>query len=134
VEPSGRWPPRISARRSSPICWYGNPSGFGTGDGWHPVDRFCEDWLDLARQCGRAVDDEQADLPRPDVLDAITRTVSVAIWFGLTTGYLTVTGRYTILRKFLPCYNDGGRVGFRRCRRMTNRCLNSILARMKLSN
>jgi hypothetical protein len=55
----------------------------------------------LTRQGGLAVDDEQADLPRPDLLDAISRTVSAAIWFGLTTGYLTLTGRYTIPRKFL---------------------------------
>lgn len=76
---------------------------FVTSDGWHPVDRRCEGWLDQARQCGLAVDDEQGDLPRPDVLDAITRTVAAAIWFGLTTGYLTLTGKYTIPRKFLPC-------------------------------
>ena len=30
------------------------------------------------------------------MLDAISRTISAAIWFGLTTGYLTLTGRYTI--------------------------------------
>jgi hypothetical protein len=75
---------------------------FGTGDGWHPVDRLCEGWLEAARHCGLAVDDEQGDLARPDVLDAIGRTVSAAIWFGLTTGYLTLTGgRYGIPRKFL---------------------------------
>jgi hypothetical protein len=37
-----------------------------------------------------------ADLPRTDMLDAISHTISAAIWFGLTTGYLTLTGRYTI--------------------------------------
>jgi hypothetical protein len=42
---------------------------------------------------------------RPDVLDAITHTVSAAIWFGLTTGYLTLTGRYHI-RKYLTHYPD----------------------------
>lgn len=48
------------------------------------------------------MDDEHGD-PRPDVLLAITRTVSAAIWFGLTTGHLTLTdGRYHIPRKFLP--------------------------------
>jgi hypothetical protein len=35
------------------------------------------------------------------MLDAISHTISAAIWFGLTTGYLTLTGRYTIARKFL---------------------------------
>jgi hypothetical protein len=75
--------------------------GFVTSDSWHPVDQLCERWLDLASQCGLAVDDEQGDLPRTDMLDAISHTISAAIWFGLTTGYLTLTGRYTIARKFL---------------------------------
>ena len=75
--------------------------GFVTSDSWHPVDQLCERWLDLASQCGLAVDDEQGDLPRTDMLDTISRTISAAIWFGLTTGYLTLTGRYTIPRKFL---------------------------------
>ena len=75
---------------------------FVTSDG-HQVDQFCEDWLEQARQCGIATDDEHGDL-RPDVLDAITHTISAAIWFGLTTGYLTLTGRYHIPRKFLPHY------------------------------
>jgi hypothetical protein len=39
--------------------------GFVTSDSWHPVDQLCERWLDLASQCGLAVDDEQGDLP-PD--------------------------------------------------------------------
>jgi hypothetical protein len=47
------------------------------------------------------VNDQHGD-PRPDIRDAITRTVSAAIWFGLTSGYLTLAGRYHILRKFLP--------------------------------
>jgi hypothetical protein len=73
---------------------------FVTSDGRSQVDQLCEGWLDLARQCGLAVEDQDGDL-RPDVLDAITHTVSAAIWFGLTTGYLRLTGRYTIPRKFL---------------------------------
>jgi hypothetical protein len=75
---------------------------FAAGDGWHPVDRLCEGGLDLAPQCGLAVDDA-ANLPRPDVLDAIGHTAKAAIWFGLIAGYITLTGRYTIPRKFLPC-------------------------------
>jgi hypothetical protein len=38
--------------------------------------------------------------------DAITRTVTAAIWFGITTGYLTLTGTYRIPRKFLHHYLD----------------------------
>lgn len=72
---------------------------FTTSDGHH-VDQLCDGWLELARQSGIAVDDEHGD-PQPDVLDAISHTVSAAIWFGLTTGYLTLTGRYHIPRKFL---------------------------------
>lgn len=37
----------------------------------------------------------------PDVDDAITHTVTAAIWFGITTGYLTLTGSYHIPRKYL---------------------------------
>jgi len=66
----------------------------------YQVDQLCEDWLDLARQCGITVDDEHGEL-RPDVLDAISHTISAAIWYGLTTGYLTLTGSYHIPRKFL---------------------------------
>jgi len=75
---------------------------FVTSDGRYQVDQLCEGWLALARQCGIAVEDEHGDL-RPDVLDAITQTVSEAIWFGLTTGYVTLTGgSFAIPRKFLP--------------------------------
>jgi hypothetical protein len=73
---------------------------FVTSDGHH-VDQLCEGWLETARRCGIAVDDEHGDL-LPDVLDAISHTVSAAIWFGLTTGYLTLTGSYHIPRKLLP--------------------------------
>jgi hypothetical protein len=38
--------------------------------------------------------------------DAITRTVTAAIWFGITTGYLTLTGSYRIPRKFLYRHPD----------------------------
>jgi hypothetical protein len=73
---------------------------FVTSDGHYQVDQLCDRWLDLARQRGIAVDDLHGDL-RPDVLDAISHTVSAAIWFGLTTGYMTLTGSYRIPRKFL---------------------------------
>jgi hypothetical protein len=73
---------------------------FVTSDGHAYVDLLCEGWLDLARQSGITVDDEDGDL-LPDVLDAISHTVSAAIWFGLTTGYLTLTSSYHVPRKFL---------------------------------
>ncbi len=74
---------------------------FVTRDGHAQVDLLCEDWLEVARQCGIAVDDGHGNL-LPDVLDAISHTVSAAIWYGLTTGYLTMTGgSYHIPRKFL---------------------------------
>jgi hypothetical protein len=73
---------------------------FTTSDGRCPVDQLCDGWLDLARECGITVDDEDGEL-RPDVLDAISHTISAAIWYGLTTGYLTLTGSYHIPRKFL---------------------------------
>lgn len=63
--------------------------GFVTSDSWHPVDQLCEHWLDLASQCGLAVDDEQGDLPPDRHARHHSRTISAAIWFGLTTGYLT---------------------------------------------
>jgi hypothetical protein len=72
---------------------------FTTSDG-HQVDQLCDDWLNLARQRGITVDDERGEL-RPDLLDAISHTISAAIWYGLTTGYLTLTGSYHIPRKFM---------------------------------
>jgi hypothetical protein len=72
---------------------------FTTSDG-HQVDQLCDHWLNLAHQCGITVHDEHGEL-LPDVLDAISHTISAAIWYGLTTGYLTLTGSYHIPRKFL---------------------------------
>src|SRR5215470_3170547 len=72
---------------------------FVTSDGHAQVDLLCDGWLDLARQSGITVDDGHGNL-LPDVLDAISHTVSAAIWFGLTTGYLTLTSRYHIPRKW----------------------------------
>ncbi len=57
---------------------------FTPGEGWHPVDQLCEDWLALARQHGIPVQGEDGD-PLPGVLDAIERTVSAAIWFAAIT-------------------------------------------------
>ncbi len=44
--------------------------------------------------------DRHGDL-LPEVDTAITRTVTAAIWFGITTGYLTLTGSYHVPRKYL---------------------------------
>lgn len=74
---------------------------FTIGSGVSPVEQLIDDWYDLARQCGITVNDENGDL-RADIDDAITRTVIASIWFGITTGYFTLTGRYNIPRKFLP--------------------------------
>jgi len=106
-EPQGRESSRRGIRRRGWLPpWHGQSATrrlsdleraiyevFATSDGWHPVDQLCEDWLDLARQRGLAVADQNGELP-PDVLDAISHTVSAVIWFGLTTGYLRLTGRY----------------------------------------
>jgi hypothetical protein len=63
---------------------------FVTSDGRYQIDQLCEDWLETGppaqHRRGRRV-----WRLLPDVLDAITHTVSAAIWFGLTAGYLTVT-------------------------------------------
>jgi hypothetical protein len=47
---------------------------FVTSDGRHPVNQLCEHWLDLARQCGIAVHDQDGD-PRTR---NITRWCNVA--------------------------------------------------------
>jgi hypothetical protein len=72
---------------------------FVTSDGRRLVDELCDDWLEAARQRGIPAHDEHGD-PLPEVDDAITRTVTAAIWFGITTGYLTLTGSYRIPHKF----------------------------------
>jgi hypothetical protein len=46
------------------------------------------------------VHDGHGDL-LPGVDAAITRTVTAAIWFGITTGYLTLTGGYRVPRRYL---------------------------------
>jgi hypothetical protein len=46
------------------------------------------------------VHDERGDL-LAELDDAITGLIATAIWFGITAGYLTLTGSYHIPRKFL---------------------------------
>jgi hypothetical protein len=76
-------------------------SEFRTHDGQHHVDRLCDEWLAAAREIGLAVEDDDGDL-LPDVCEAITHTVSEAIWFALTEGYATMTGgRYDVPHRFL---------------------------------
>jgi hypothetical protein len=72
---------------------------FTVGNGICPVEQRIEDWCDLGRQCGIRVHEEHSDL-RPDINQAITRTIT-AIWFGITAGYLTLTGSFHIPRKYL---------------------------------
>lgn len=69
---------------------------FGASDG---VDQFYCRWEEIADRHGFPVQDEHGDL-LPEVDDAITGLITAAIWFGITTGYLTLTGTYRILRKF----------------------------------
>jgi hypothetical protein len=73
---------------------------FAAGTGISPVEQLIEDWYELALQSGINVSDEHGDL-RPGIDQAITRTVTAAIWFGVTAGYFTLTGSYYIPRKYL---------------------------------
>jgi hypothetical protein len=45
-------------------------------------------------------DDLASDL-LSEVDDAVTDLITSAIWFGITTGYLTLAGSYQIPRRFL---------------------------------
>jgi hypothetical protein len=73
---------------------------FETGDGGNLVDQIHGTWLNLARQHGIPVADEQGDL-LPELDSAITDTITAAIWFGITTGYFTIAGgAYYVPRKF----------------------------------
>jgi hypothetical protein len=78
---------------------------FETSGGHNPVDQIYDTWLELARQHGIPVAGDLGDL-LPDLDDAITGTITAAVWFGITTGYFTLTRRYHIPRKLLPCYPD----------------------------
>jgi hypothetical protein len=78
---------------------------FAVGNGISPVEQLIEDWYELARQCGINVNDEHGDL-RPDIDQAITRIVTAAIWFGITTGYLTLAGSYYIPRRYLAAHSE----------------------------
>lgn len=73
---------------------------FTTGNGVSPVEQLIDAWYDQARQCGIIVNDEHGNLRR-EVDDAITRAVVASIWFGITAGYLTLTGTYRIPGEFL---------------------------------
>jgi len=68
---------------------------FGADSAISRVGQLIDDWHELARKCGITVTDEDDEL-RPDTDQAITRTVTASIWFGITTGYLTLTGSYGI--------------------------------------
>ena len=90
----------ITRRRPAPdmdpaILFQEMIDAFGTGSGISPVERLIDDWYELAGTCGITVTDEHGEL-RPDIDQAITHTVTASIWFGITTGYLTLTGSYRI--------------------------------------
>lgn len=53
---------------------------FATSDGTCQPGQICESWLHLARQRSITMHDEHGDL-LPGVRDAITRTMTAAIWF-----------------------------------------------------
>ena len=53
------------------------------------------DCYELARKGGITVTDEDDEL-RPDIDRAITCTVTASVWFGITTGYLALTGSYGV--------------------------------------
>ena len=80
---------------------------FGADQGTSPVERLIDDWYDLARQCGINVNDEHDEL-RPDIDEAITRTVTAAVWFGITAGYLTLAGSYSTPRRLMPYFQRTG--------------------------
>ena len=46
--------------------------------------------------------DEHGDL-LPGLDNAVTGTITAAIWFGITTGYFTLTGSYRIPRRLAGC-------------------------------
>jgi hypothetical protein len=76
---------------------------FATSDGTCPVDQLGTDWLDTACQHGIPVEDEDGDL-LPGVDEALTHTVSAAIWFGITTGYLTLAAATTSPASSWTCW------------------------------
>lgn len=61
------------------------------------------------------MDEEHSDL-LPGVLEIISRTVSAAIWSGLTTGYLTLAGSYRIARQVPDLLPGLGRAAIRASR------------------
>jgi hypothetical protein len=76
---------------------------FEASDGHNPVDHIYDTWLELACQHGIPVANEHGDL-LPALDDAITGTITAAVWFGITIGYFALTGSYHIPRQLLPSY------------------------------
>jgi hypothetical protein len=93
---SGKPVPRID-----PVVLYQEMyEAFRASDGTSLTDQFYCRWEEVASEHGFAVTDECGDL-MPEVDDAVTGLVTAAIWFGITTGYLTLAGSYHIPRRFL---------------------------------
>lgn len=108
---SGRELPRIRLARPqhgpvNPVS--GNARRIQHQQRVSPVEQLIDDWYELACKCGITVTDED-DVLRPDIDQAITRTVTASIWSGMTVGYLTFTDSYRIphrLKRYLcaaPC-------------------------------
>jgi hypothetical protein len=45
---------------------------------------------------------------RPDIDQAITRTVTAAVWFGITAGYLNLAGSYSTPRRLMAYFQRTG--------------------------
>lgn len=92
---SGKPAPRID-----PVVLYQEMyEALETGDGTNLFDQFDLRWEEIAEKHGFPIADEAGDL-LPEVNDAITNLIVDAIWFGITTGYFTLTGSYSIPRRF----------------------------------
>jgi hypothetical protein len=78
---------------------------FTTSDGISHVDRLCDDWLEQAPQA-RHPRRRRARQPPARRGRCHHAHRHRAIWLGLTTGYLALTGSYHIPRKFLYGHPD----------------------------
>lgn len=63
-------------------------------------DQVYDTWCRLAEEHGLTITDEDGDFLEP-LEAAVSGLIAAAIWFGITTGYYTLAGQYSIPRKFL---------------------------------
>jgi hypothetical protein len=100
----GAWQ-AIASGRSAPgidpvVLCQEMDEAFKDSDGTHLTDQFYCRWETIADRHGFPVHDEHGDL-LPEVDDEVTGLITAAIWFGITTGYLTLAGSYQVPRRFL---------------------------------